>query len=115
MSVLATVSYDTTRAPAHLTAYRVSLIESAAPVTGTLAQHGPVINGSITYRGVFATRGDAARAVLGYVGNAKLVEATGPFGARLMLLPPETRPVLDDHETAHLLASRSDRGVFVAA
>ena len=55
------IQYDTTRAKSEPSAYRVSLGESDG-IPHPLRQIGPVWNNVVYYRGVYATRKEAAQA-----------------------------------------------------
>lgn len=110
--IVATVSFNTSRRSGALDAYTLSLDSDPSETEARpLAQDGAVWNNRISYRGVFRSEADAARAILDYVGrNCAVVEVLEQHGfptGRYSLRPTGSR----GHR---VLASRSAAGLFVA-
>lgn len=111
-----TASRNISRRDGHFAGYDFHISDTDEAETGALEQVGAVENDIIRYRGVFASRGDALRAALSYVGHPCKILSVTPWGEtheRLVVQRHDQRASFPEADI-YVAASHGANGKFVA-
>ena len=109
------ITFDTNGNARSLRNYEISVYKTDEP-PHEMRQIGPVYNGIVSYRGVFATREAGLRAALAYLPNCVIVEVDSPTGgvAHAIKRPGWQRGRrLPDYGTFTILGGKTTAGMFV--
>jgi hypothetical protein len=111
------ISRNTEHPATWLSGYRLGINPSEDPVTNGLEPQGPVFNGWVRYRGLYATLAAAVRAVSEYVDAPHALCRSAYHDGRVVfaLREPGKKSGFDGFAHNRVIARRSAHGLWISS